>query len=87
MKKALFLLIASSLFTACATPAPTKKSAGSNWQCTAQNLISANYDGGSDAYVHLSPYSYGGNYSVTKNADGSATGTTANGTKFTCTKK
>jgi len=62
--------------------APAKK----KWSCTAPGLVSAAYDGGSSAYVHLKGYSEGGHYSVTLNSKGtSATGVTANGTKFVCT--
>jgi len=65
-----------------AKPAAAAKS----WKCTASGLVTASYDGGDSAYVHLTGFSYGGTYPVTKNKAGTvATGTTANGTKFTCT--
>jgi hypothetical protein len=60
--------------------------AHASWTCTAPNLVSASYDGGSSAYVHLQGFSSGGTYSVTKKGK-VATGTTANGTKFTCREK
>ena len=61
--------------------APAKKT----WKCSAPGMISGSYDGGSQAYIHLEGFSSGGQYAVTRNAAGTiATGTTANGTKFTC---
>ena len=82
-------LLTLSLFvflTACATnQSPKQVDAGNGWSCSANSILGATYDGGNSANIHLAPYAYGGNYSVTKSADGkTATGTTANGTKFTC---
>ncbi|WP_295845432.1 hypothetical protein [Tardiphaga sp.] len=56
------------------------------WTCSAPGIISGNYDGGSMAYIHLTGYPDGGTYSVSKHGN-KATGTTKNGTKFTCSKK
>lgn len=53
------------------------------WGCKAPNLVTFRYSGGDNAYIHLSPYSYGGDYRVTKNGI-TATGETANGTTFVC---
>lgn len=54
-----------------------------SWKCSARGLVSASYSGGSSAYIHLKGFSSGGTYSVTKRGK-VATGTTKNGTKFTC---
>lgn len=73
--------------TACATSSGASKQvdAGNGWKCSANSILGARYDGGNSANIHLAPYSYGGNYVVTKSVDGkTATGTTANGTSFTC---
>lgn len=48
-------------------------------------MVNGSYDGGNSAYIHLEGFSSGGNYPVTLNSSRTvATGTTANGTKFTC---
>ena len=63
-----------------------RPAAPKTWKCAASGLVNASYDGGDSAYVHLVGFSYGGTYPVTKNKAGTvATGTTANGTRFTCT--
>jgi hypothetical protein len=50
--------------------------------------VNSRYTGGDTALIHLQGFSSGGNYPVTKSADGNvATGTTANGTAFQCVKK
>jgi len=65
----------------CRPGAPAKK----KWSWTAPGLVSAAYDGGSSAYVHLKGYSEGGHDAVTLNSKGtSASGVTANGTRFVC---
>ena len=53
------------------------------WICEAPNMISGRYSGGEYANIHLSPFSSGGAYKVTKDGD-LVTGITANGTKFVC---
>lgn len=64
-----------------------KITSASKWTCTAQGLKEARYDGSGEAYIHLSAYTTGGKYKVTKNAEGTkATGKTKDGTEFTCTK-
>jgi len=80
MKRRLIVTLGAGLaLAACQT------TSGPTWTCSAKNLVDANYSGGSTAYVHLSGFSRGNNYSVTKSADGkTATGTTGNGTPFTC---
>lgn len=61
--------------------APAKK----KWTCTAPGLVTASYDGGHSAYVHLEGFSQGGVYAVSLNsARTAATGVTANGTRFVC---
>jgi hypothetical protein len=68
---------------ACASPG-----AGASWACSASGLVNSRYTGGDTALIHLQGFSSGGNYPVTKSADGNvATGTTANGTAFQCVKK
>ena len=60
----------------------------SAWACSASGLVNSHYTGGDTALIHLQGFSSGGNYPVTKSADGNvATGTTANGTAFQCAKK
>ena len=83
IKKTPLALAAISLFAlnAAAQAAPT-----GSWSCTAPGLASASYDGGSMAYVHLASYPDGGTYAVTKSGN-KATGTTKNGTRFTCVQR
>jgi hypothetical protein len=50
-------------------------------------LKTSKYTGGSSAYIHLKPYSTGGNYAVKKVNATKVTGTTKDGTPFTCTRK
>jgi hypothetical protein len=57
-----------------------------SWTCTAPGLVSGSYDGGDSAYIHLSGFSDGKSYPVKKSGN-RATGTTTNGTKFTCSKR
>ena len=58
------------------------------WKCSAKSLVGYSYSGGSQANIHLSAYSKGGNYPVTLNSDNTiATGKTADNTPFTCTKQ
>ncbi len=60
---------------------------GSNWQCSANGMINSSYSGGNTAMIHLSGYSRGGHYKVSKNEAGTvATGNTGNGTPFVCKK-
>ncbi len=77
----------------CVATAPVGQSAPSSvqvvkkqWTCEASNLKASNYSGGAYAYVHLSSYSSGGSYPVVKEGS-TATGTTADGTKFVCKEK
>ena len=60
---------------------------GAAWQCSAQGLLDSSYHGGNTANIHLQGYPQGGDYWVKLNDQQTeATGTTANGTPFTCTK-
>jgi len=71
------------VLSACASPG-----ASASWACSASGLVNSHYTGGDTALIHLQGFSSGGNYAVTKSADGNrATGTTANGTAFQCVKK
>jgi len=77
-----FCALASAL-GACASTG-----VGSAWACSASGLVNSHYTGGDTALIHLQGFSSGGNYPVTKSADGNvATGTTANGTDFQCVQK
>lgn len=57
-----------------------------SWTCTAKNMITGNYDGGSTAYIHLSPYGRGHDYPVAKRGK-TVTGHTSNGTPFVCKQR
>jgi hypothetical protein len=60
---------------------------GAIWECSAQGLVNSHYTGSDSAMIHLQGFSSGGNYKVSKNAQGTeATGTTGNGTPFKCVK-
>lgn len=78
-------LVALAVLTlsACETN-PTKKS---DWECKAKGLANARYDGGKYAYIHLSSYSSGGNYSVATAGANKVAGKTQDGTPFECTKR
>lgn len=63
-----------------------RPAAPKTWKCSASDLVKASYDGEDSTHVHLVGFSYGGTYPVTRNKAGTvATGTTAKGTRFTCT--
>ena len=83
--RASIALLATSIAMAisgCASPGD-----GATWTCSATGLVSAKYDGSEYANVHLQGFSSGGNYKVKLNEQRTeATGTTANGTPFTCVK-
>lgn len=91
MSHSLPLIVASavalcSVVSTAAAQTGKPSAAPKTWKCSAAGLVNASYDGGDGAYVHLTGFSSGGTYPVTKNKAGTtATGTTANGTKFTCT--
>jgi len=80
LARILFSLAGATLIAGIATPA-----AAETWKCSAAGLADASYDGGSTAYIHLQGYGRGGTYSV-KRKGKVATGTTKNGTRFTCRK-
>jgi len=79
--KTWLLTIAASAFI-MAVPA---NAAG--WTCSAAKLKNYSYSGGSKAMIHLRGYSTGGRYSVRKVNAKKVTGTTKDGTKFTCMTK
>lgn len=81
--KRFFLIALTAIaISGCATTGD-----GASWKCSAQGLVNAHYTGSGTAMIHLQGFSSGGSYTVTKNAQGTeATGTTANGTPFTCIK-
>ena len=80
--KRVFSFVVAPLFiSGCVT------TGGEKWTCTGERMINSYYTGSDKAMIHLEGYSRGGNYDVTKNAEGTqATGTTRDGTAFTCTK-
>ena len=81
MSLAVAILMVTAI-AGCATPGD-----GAKWNCSAKGMVNSYYYGSDTAMIHLEGYSSGGNYKVTKNAQGTeATGTTANGTPFTCVK-
>ena len=57
-----------------------------SWTCSAPGMQSGTYDGGAAAYIHLMGYPNGNAYPVVKKGK-TASGTTSNGTKFTCVQK
>jgi hypothetical protein len=66
--------------SACATTGDAP-----GWSCTAKNLVTARYGGGTHAYVQLQGYATGSQYSVKLNEQKTeATGTTGDGTPFVC---
>jgi hypothetical protein len=78
-------LLATSIALAisgCASPGD-----GATWTCSATGLVSGRYDGSEYANVQLQGFSRGSDYKVKLNEQRTeATGTTANGTPFTCVK-
>lgn len=83
MHKALLLAVVVGPFVASGLAEPAHAQSGKAWKCSAPGLVSGSYSGGSTAYIHLSGFSTGGTYPVTRKGN-VATGVTANGTKFTC---
>jgi len=82
LPKSLLLALVPSVFLGCATTGDS-----ASWSCSAEGLADSYYDGSNYAKIHLRGYARGGTYEVVKNAEGTrATGTTANGTPFSCTK-
>jgi hypothetical protein len=79
-------LVAGGMIAGCALLVSSSANAAS-WTCSASKLKNYSYSGGSSAMIHLSPYSKGGRYSVKKVSANKVTGTTKDGTKFTCVKK
>lgn len=79
-------LISALLFVLLLSGCATTKD-GATWKCTANGLVDSMYSGGDYAYIHLQGFSKGGDYKVQLNNQKTvATGTTANGTPFTCTR-
>lgn len=78
-------MIFSALVCACVPTLACAQTAYTAWKCSAPGLRAAKYDGGEKAYVHLEGFSHGGTYKVIRKGK-IATGTTANGTSFTCTQ-
>jgi hypothetical protein len=76
-------VLASLLAVVTAAATAPAAAQGGTWKCSAPGLVSASYQGGGSAYIHLSGFSSGGTYPVTRKGK-VATGVTANGTRFTC---
>jgi hypothetical protein len=76
-------IICAGFFTASSGPAAAQTGL---WTCSAEKLKSGSYKGGKTARIHLSPYSSGGSYPVTKVSDTEVTGVTKDGTPFVCVK-
>lgn len=77
-------VILASIFAM--TLSPGANAQGVKWTCTAPRLAEFDYRGGKTATIRLEQYSRGGEYLVTKSADGNtATGKTGDGTTFVCT--
>jgi hypothetical protein len=76
-------MLAAAVFTLAYLPAAHADS----WTCSAPGLVSGSYDGGPTAYIHLTGFPDGGTYSVQKSGNNKVSGTTKNGTKFTCSKR
>jgi hypothetical protein len=77
------------LRTSCAVLAlllAASSAAQAGWSCNAKGLVSATYDGGDSAYVHLQGFG-NGKYYLVERAGKVATGVTTNGTKFTCRER
>lgn len=71
------------LVAACGIQSSHVEAQNKTWTCSAPGLVSGSYDGGSSAYIHLQGFPSGGSYPVSRSGK-TATGTTQNGTKFTC---
>jgi len=84
----LFIIGVSALVaTAFATAVSSTPASAAKWECSAKKLKNYSYRGGKKAMIHLSPYSSGGRYTVTKVSDTKVVGKTKDGTSFTCVKK
>jgi hypothetical protein len=83
LKSSLIICLGLSLFLAFSVgPVSAEKN---EWKCDADDIEDFNFNGGDYAYIHLSSYSSGDDYSVTFNETKTvATGTTGDGTPFTC---
>ena len=65
-------------------PLPAIAQTGVRWTCTAPGLVVGSYTGGDGAYIHLVGFNSGSSYAVTRQRNGTVTGETRNGTRFTC---
>lgn len=83
------MIMRSAIFSAvvclCIPTFATAQTTSNAWKCSAPGLRAAKYEGGEKAYIHLEGFSHGGYYKVTRKGK-VATGTTANGTTFTCSQ-
>lgn len=79
-------LVITLLLSGCMTNGGTKDV--DNWTCDAKGIVNYRYDGSDYAYIHLSGYTKGNRYKVTKSADGNySEGKTGDGTRFSCLYK
>lgn len=84
IKLVLAVMSAATLISGCNSSSVRDDS---SWECTAKGLVNSHYTGSSHAMIHLSGYSSGGSYQVTLNEQKTvASGTTKDGTPFTCKK-
>lgn len=75
-------------FTLLVTLSMASSASAATWECKAAGIQNYTYKGGDSAYIHLAGFPRGSDYPVVVSKDGKkATGTTKNGTPFTCTKK
>ena len=71
----------------CLSAGAQKQDGSKKWICTVPSdaqLISYRYTGGNWADIHIAPFQSGGSYRIAKKDDTMVTGTTENGTPFTC---
>ncbi len=75
-----FLLFLSAITLLSSSTVP---SSAESWACSAPGIVSGSYGGGGSAYIHLTGYSTGNDYPVTRQGN-VASGVTKDGTHFTC---
>ena len=61
--------------------------AKAKWTCSAKGMKKGSYSGGTSAYIHLESYKSGNRYPVTVVNPTKVTGSTSDGTNFTCNVK
>ena len=84
MKPKLLVLVSCTVVVLAGCAASQTKDGG--WTCSAPNMISGSYDGGTHAYIHESGYPHGNNYLVKYMDSNKVVGKTRYDTSFTCTR-